>query len=74
MNQDPLLYADDEPGFIIAWRMKYQFETGRLDGEMTYTKALEECERLHQKQPEKTFWPQRVSQSADSHGKFHQPH
>ena len=74
MPSDSLLYSDDEPGFIIAWRAKYDFETGRLDGAMTYAEALEKCRQLCAEQPDKTFWPQREAQTADSYGKFHQAH
>ena len=64
----------DEDGFIIAWKYKYQFEVGRLDGEMTYSEALEKCAQLRAEDPEKTFWPQRTDAASDSYGKFHKAH
>ena len=73
MSEETLLKPADESGYVIAWRSKYQFETGRLDGEMTYSEATSKCAELCAKEPEKTFWPQRVS-DADSYGKFHKAH
>ncbi len=65
--------ASDD-GFIIAWKYKYKFEVGVLDGEMTYSEALEKCAQLCAEDPEKTFWPQRTEATSDSYGKFHKAH
>ena len=74
MSDDPLLYSDDEPGFIIAWRAKYEFDAGRLAEKMTYAQAIEKCRQLREERPDRTFWPQRADQISDSYGKFHQAH
>lgn len=52
----------DDPGFVVAWKYKYKFEKGYLDGEMTYGEAKKKAEELCAKEPEKTFWPQKVLQ------------
>ena len=64
----------DEEGYIIAWKYKYQFETGRMDGEMSYGEATRKCAELCAREPEKTFWPQRAASAETSYGKFHKAH
>lgn len=74
MSEETLVRPADEEGYAIAWRAKYQFETGQLDGEMTYGEATRKCAELCAKEPEKTFWPQRVASAEASYGKFHKAH
>ena len=74
MSEETLVRPADEDGYIIAWRAKYQFETGQLDGEMTYGEATQKCAELCAKEPGKTFWPQRVASAEASYGKFHKAH
>ena len=74
MSEETLLTAADEDGFVIAWRSKREFETGRLEGLMTYAEAFERCERLRAENPDKTYWPQRAGAGAASYGKFHRAH
>lgn len=74
MSEETLIKPADEGGYIIAWRCKYQFETGTLDGEMTYGEANRKCAELCAQEPEKTFWPQRTEGAAASYGKFHKAH
>ena len=74
MSEETLLTAADEGGFIIAWRSKREFQTGRLEGETTYAEACEKCERLRAENPDKTYWPQRAGAGAASYGKFHRGH
>ncbi len=74
MSEETLLKPADESGYVIAWRCKYKFETGQLDGEMSYGDAAKKCAELCAKEPEKTFWPQRTPQAETSYGKFHKAH
>lgn len=74
MSEETLLTPADEDGFVIAWRSKYEFQTGRLEGATTYAEAFEKCERLRAENPDKTYWPQRAGGGADSYGKFHKAH
>lgn len=74
MSEETLLTSADEGGFVIAWRSKYEFRTGRLEGETTYAEAFAKCERLRAENPDKTYWPQRAGGGADSYGKFHKAH
>lgn len=57
---DPLVHKDDDQGYRIGWKYKYQFERGYLDGEMTYGEARKKAAELAAKEPEKTFWPEMV--------------
>ncbi len=75
MAADALLRPADEDGYIIAWRCKYKFETGRMEGTMTYAEAAKKCAELCAEDSEKTFWPQRsLDTDATSYGKFHKAH
>ena len=45
----------DDTGYIIAWKHKYNFDTGKMDEEMTYGEDLEKCEHLIYENHDKTF-------------------
>lgn len=63
MNNDPLWHKADDPGFIIAWKYKYQFETGKLtDKVMTYGEAKKKADELCAQDSEKTFWPEEAKE------------
>lgn len=62
--EDTLHHSDDEPGFVIGWKYKYQFECGYYDEEMTYLEAKKRAEQLHEEHPDKTFWPHKKDTSS----------
>ncbi len=74
MSEETLIKPADEEGYIIAWKYKYRFETGTLDGAMSYGEAVAKCDELRATEPEKTFWPQRAASAEASYGKFHKAH
>lgn len=54
-------HPSNEPGFIIGWKYKYEFKTGKYADEvMTYGEALKRVDELQQKHPEMTFWPEKA--------------
>lgn len=55
---DPLVHNDDDPGYVVGWKLKYGFEKGILDGEMTYGEARKKAAELTAQESEKTFWPE----------------
>lgn len=55
---DPFFHKDDDRGFQIGWKLKYDFQRGHLDGEMTYGEARKKAAELQEKEPEKVFWPE----------------
>ena len=57
-----------DSGYIVAWKFKYQFETGKLPGEMTYGEAMKKARELEAKNPEKTFWAEKPAQPFKAHG------
>lgn len=59
MNKD-FIYKDDDPGYIVAWKYKYEFKTGKFDEVMTYGEAKRKAEQLQTKHPDQTFWAERV--------------
>jgi hypothetical protein len=57
-KSDPLLRRDSSPGYCVAWKLKYGFEKGRFDEEMSYGEAKKKAEELAAKEPAKVFWPE----------------
>ena len=53
---DSLLKKASDKGYGIGWKLRYGFERGRLDGEMTYGEALKKAAELGAKEPNKVFW------------------
>ena len=49
-----------DTGYVIGWKYKYKFERGVLKGEMTYGEAVKKAAELCKKEPEKTFWAEKV--------------
>lgn len=57
MSHDPLSRPDDAPGFIVAWRERYEHKAGRfLDKVMTYGEARKKAEQLQAGDSGKTYW------------------
>lgn len=68
MTDANLIKRDEDSGYIIAWKHKYDFETGKfVDETMTYGEARKRCEQLISEHPEKTFWPEKVRSNPDWH-------
>lgn len=56
---DTLIKSDDDASYIIAWKKKYSFETGRLDDVMSYAEAKTKAAELTAADKEgKTYWAQ----------------
>lgn len=51
---------DSDSGYVIAWKYKYKFEKGSLEGEMSYGEAEKKAAELRKKEPDKTFWAEKV--------------
>ena len=62
MVEENLIRRDEDTGYIIAWKMKYEFETGKMDELMTYGEARKKCSELNAENEEKTFWPEKKKQ------------
>jgi hypothetical protein len=57
LDPDTLMRRKDDPGFIVAWKYKYQHEAGKLlDPVMTFGEAQQKAEELAAKEPDKVFW------------------
>ena len=57
---DTLLRRDEDAGYRVAWKLKYGFEKGHLDAELTYGEARKQAAELQAKEPEKVFWPEMI--------------
>ena len=56
---DTLIKNNDDANYVIAWKRKYSFETGRLDDVMTYAEAKAKAAELTAADKEdKTYWAQ----------------
>jgi hypothetical protein len=74
MSYDPLLKKTDDPGYIVAWKYKYEFKVGKYTGEvMTYGEAKVRAEKLNIEQPDMTFWPEKVQESTRAPTRFYNP-
>ncbi len=68
MVEENLIRRDSDEGYIIAWKLKYDFETGKLkDDAMTYGEARKKCEELNEQEPDKTYWPEKVKSGPEWH-------
>ena len=68
MTNENLIKRDEDTGYIIAWKHKYDFETGKFsDEQMTYGEACKRCEQLIAENDEKTFWPEKVKSDPEWH-------
>lgn len=57
---DPLWKRAEDPGYRVGWRLKYGFEKGHLDGEMTYAEAAKKAAELAAQDSNKTYFPEMV--------------
>ena len=68
MAAENLIRRDSDSDYIIAWKLKYDFETGKMkDDTMTYGEARKKCAELNDKNPEKTFWAEKVKAAPEWH-------
>ena len=68
MVEENLVRRDADTGYIIAWKAKYDFETGKIKDEtMTYGEAKKKCEDLNSKSDDKTYWPEKVKPAPEWH-------
>jgi hypothetical protein len=60
---------DSDPGYIVGWKYKYKFESGKYaDQVMTYGEAKKRAEDLSAEHPDMTFWAEKAPGSLKSHG------
>ena len=57
---DPLTKRDTDAGYRVAWKLKYGFQKGHLDGEMTYGDARKKAAELEAKDKEKVYWAEMI--------------
>lgn len=68
MTNENLIKRDEDTGYIIAWKHKYDFQTGKFaDEQMTYGEACKRCEQLIAEDSEKTYWPEKVKPAPEWH-------
>ena len=56
-SPNTLIKKDQDTGYIVAWKKKYAFESGKFADEvMTYGEAKEKAEALNAKHDDQVFW------------------
>lgn len=57
---NPALRRDEDTGYRVAWKLKYGFQKGHLEGEMTYGEARNKAAELQAKEPDKVYWAEMI--------------
>ena len=57
---NPLQKKAGDKGYRVGWKLRYGFQRGYLDGEMTYGEASKKAAELGAKEPSKVFWPEMI--------------
>lgn len=57
---DPLQHRASDKGYRVAWKLRYGFERGQMDGEMTYGEAVKKAEELGGKDHDKVYWAEMI--------------
>lgn len=57
---DSLRHRDDDSGYRVAWKLKYGYEKGQFDEEMTYGEAKQKAAELQAKDRDKVYWPEMI--------------
>lgn len=69
---ESLIRKPDDPGYIVAWRDKYEHVAGKYtDDVLTYAQAQAKAETLCEQHPEKTFWAEKLSEALSN--RFYNP-
>jgi len=64
---DPLARRDKDPGYRVGWRHRVRFETGHLDGEMTYGEASRMAAELQAQDTDgKVYYPELIRTLVDA--------
>lgn len=53
---NPLQRQASDKGYRVNWKLRYGFQTGHLDGELTYGEAVKKAGELGSKDHDKVYW------------------
>lgn len=57
---DPLRRHARDKGYRVNWKLRYGFQAGYLDGEMTYSDAAKKASELGAKDHDKVYWAEMI--------------
>lgn len=73
MSETTLIVKNSDPGYVVAWKYKYEFKTGKYDEVMTYGEAKQRAEQLAAENKEMVFWPEKQKETAGGENRFYNP-
>jgi hypothetical protein len=57
---NPLSRGEGDKGYTIGWKMRYGFERGRLDEDLSFAAAEKKAAEMGAKEHDKVFWPEMI--------------
>ncbi len=57
---DSLFKKANDSGYRVSWKLRYGFESGQLDGEMTYGEAKKKAAELGASDHDKVYWAEMI--------------
>lgn len=57
---NPLQRHATDKGYHIGWKLRYGFERGCFEDEMTYGEAVKKAAELGSKDHDKVYWPEMI--------------
>jgi hypothetical protein len=57
---DPFHRNPKDKGYCVGWKLRYGFERGRTDEDITYAEAAKKAKEMGKKEPGKVFWPEMI--------------
>lgn len=57
---DALRRRASDQGYRVAWKLRYGFERGQTDDDMTYADAVKKAAELGSKDHDKVYWAEMI--------------
>ncbi len=57
---NPLQRGASDKGYTIGWKIRYGFERGRTDDNLSFFEAEKKAAEMGKKEPDKVFWPEMI--------------
>jgi len=57
---NPLQRHAKDKGYRVAWKLRYGFQRGQLDAELTYGEAVKQAAELGSQDHDKVYWAEMI--------------